>query len=867
MYRNIFYNNNKSEMVLWTWDDKGNRVEQHHPFKPYIFVESQSYNDGMSIYNTPLRKIEFKNQFDRSKYIKTSGIKRIFYNIQVEQQFLIDHFGFQNQSVDFSQHPLKIFFIDIETYSPDEFPNPKEATNPINVITIYNSLDKTFYTWGLDKPYKNKDTKHIYFQCINESDLLKRFVKFWYDDPCDIVSGWNCEGFDIPYIINRITNILGEDWAKKLSPVGQLYCREGVVKRFGKIDSKWYIKGVSILDYMEIYKVFSRLQRESYSLHHIGEEELGEGKLTINATSLSQLAENNWNQFIDYNIQDVNILVKLEEKLQFLKLCRMLGYLGLTQFESALGTISIVTGAMALKAKEKNLIIPTFAHSQRLDYSGGFVKEPDKGFKEAIISFDANSLYPNTIITLNISPETKIGKIANITDTEIVIKLVNTKEYRLTKEQFVKFIKKEQIAITKAKILYTQKIKGFCPELVEGIYQDRVKNKNEMKRFKIQQKQLEKELKHSTKQKLIDKISFLKKQLEIINDQINKLDIKQYTLKILANRIYGTFANKHSPFCDVDAASSITMTGQNCVKQASEIINKYALEKYNINGLDLNIYSDTDSCYFTIKPILDKLNIPFFINEKMNPKIVELSDEFEKILNAAIISWAKNELNSKDPRFVFKRETICDSAIFIQKKRYITHVLNEEGVDENKFKYTGVEVVSTAIPKKVKPLIKEIVETMIMTRNYQQTNNIYKKAFEEFKKLSIEELAFPRGIHNYEKYEAKSNNFTTGKGTPIHVKASIYYNQLLNKLHLTHKYEKIKSGMKVKFFYATPNKYNISVLSFIDKYPKEFDININKTLMFEKIVYAAVERLFNAVGWQVTDPNREAACNLFELLS
>jgi len=734
--------------------------------------------------------------------------------------------------------------------SSGEFPNPMIAKDAINVITIYDTLSQTYYSWGLKKDYQ-AESNVVYTKCNTEYDLIKKFIEFWGKDYPDIVSGWNTENFDIPYLINRANNVLGEEYVKMFSPVGQVYSKENVVKRFGKTDSKWYIKGVSLLDYMEVYKVFSRSPRESYALNAIGEVELGEGKLSYNATSLSKLADENWQLFVDYNIQDVTLLIKLEEKLKFLELSRMLSYLGLTQFESSLGTITVVTGAVACKALERNLIIPTFSTSDKAEYAGGYVKDPDRGLKEDIISFDANSLYPNTIITLNISPETKLGKIIDRENDEITIQLVNGKQYKLSQDKLLAFIEKEKICLSKAGILFTQKSKGIYPEIIEGIYQDRVKNKKDLTQHK-------KDIKHCKEgsEKYIEH-----------KKMINHLDINQYTLKILLNRMYGTFANKHSPFCDIDLASSITLTGQACIKQASDIVDNHAKEKYGITR-SLSTYSDTDSVYFTIQPILQSINKQLVNDQgKVCKEAYDIVQQIQDMLNAEISNWAKTELKSINPRFEFKRETICDVGIFIQKKRYILHVLDDEGVEENKTKYVGVEVVSTSTPKKAKPLIKNVVETMLKTKSYKKTNDAYLQAYESFKTLPIEDIAFPRGIKGYEKYASLAKDFSTAKGTPIHVKSAIYFNQLLDKLQLSGKYEKIKSGMKIKFFYTEPNIYNIESLAFIDKFPQEFsNIKINNDKMFEKIVTSAVQRLYDAVNWQLQKPNSQSVNNLFDLL-
>lgn len=852
-YRHIYYNSRKRSIRLWTWDaNTGERIVFDKPFKPYIYLETANPKDAdaNSIYNTALRKVTFDNSFDRHKYVKDGGLKRIFYNLQVEQQALIDEFGKFNNEKSFSQFPLKIFTLDIETYSPNAFPEPAEAKDPVTLITIHDSLTNHSYTWGTKSFYPNDSESDVTFiHCNSETDLLRSFIKFWRKDFPDIVTGWNIDGFDIPYLINRITNMLGEGTAESLSPVDQLHKRENIALKFGKFGTKWSIRGVSIIDYMDAYVTFSRNKQESYKLDHIGEVELGKGKLAFNATSLSQLQDTEWDTFVRYNIQDVNIVVGLEKKLQFLMLVRMLAYLGMTNFEAALGTVSIVTGALALQALSKNMIIPTFPKGDVEAYDGGFVKLPNKGLHEGIVSFDANSLYPNTIITLNISPETKVGKILKSDDEHVEVRLSNEKHYKLTHAQFAEFVKQQEVAISKAKVLFSQKHKGFCPELVDIIYADRVKDKKEQKALKLKRSKMENE-----------------DEIREITKEIDHLEIMQYTKKILLNRLYGTFANKYSPFSDVDIASSITLTGQAVVKQAADIGLEFA-KSQGVNE-DINIYSDTDSCYFTFKNLLKHNGIDLTESGKISKPAYELIEKFGKYLNENITIWAQKNLNTKDSRFVFKRESICDAAIFYEKKkRYILHILDDEGIACNKTKYTGVEIVSTSTPAKVKPFIKKIVKTVLETKDYHATQKVYREVYDKFKKLTIPELAFPKGIKGLEKYAAMASGFSIGKGTPIHCKAAIYYNKLITDLGVDSKYEKIKSGDKVKYFYTDKNKYGIRCIGFLQDYPSEFEIGMDYEIMFNKSVFKAVERLYNALGWRVIDLNEEPINDLLGLLS
>jgi DNA polymerase elongation subunit (family B) len=850
MYRNIFYNSRTKSVRLWTWDDKGNRIQRDFPFKPYLYVESNNHKDATSIFDTPLRKITFNTQYDRFKYAKDSGIQRLFYDIPVDQQFLIEQFSVLNTDPSFSDNPLKKVYIDIETYSPDEFPEPEYAKDPINVITIYDSLEDKFFTWGLDHSYKNNNPKVVYHKCNSETELLREFIKYWSSDYPDIVSGWHIDGFDIPYIVNRITNILGENAVKKLSPVDSVRSRMAKTD-FGKDVVRWSIDGVSIIDYLNAYKTFSMSEKASYKLDDVAEDELGTKKVEFLESSLAELADNDWQTFIDYNIQDVNIIVELEEKLQYLQLVRMLGYMGLSKFEAALGTVGIVTGAIALKALEHDKIIPTFK-TQARKYPGGFVKEPDPGLREHVMSFDANSLYPNTIITLNLSPETKLGKVISSINDKYEIQLVNGKTHMLNKLEFAKFIKAKNIAISKAKVMFSQEKKGICPEILEGIYSTRVENQKKLDEH-------EKAIAHCKK----GTANYIKHR-----DAIVKYDTMQYTLKILMNRIYGAFATPYFSMCDVDLASSITLTGQACVKQAGDIIDRYAKATYGVEE-DCLVYNDTDSAYITVDPIIKKLDMRFLNNRnRVSKEVYDLADGIQDNLNDEINIWSKKVLNSNDSRFFFKRETICNSGIFIKKKRYILHVLDDKGPCD-KIKPIGVELVSSSTPKSVKPLIKHVVEVLMKTKDQKETNNALKDAYEKFKELAVEELAITKSLKNYDKWANKCKGFEFISKTPWHVKASICHNRLLEMNNLTKKYQKLKSGDKVKLFYVQPNKYNVELMAFSGKCPTEFEgmgILPDVDKMFEKAVFGMVQRIYNAVDWPCRNPSTEYACDLFELL-
>lgn len=847
MYRAASYNPFTGTIFLRTWSEEGVRIDTEFDFQPYLYLEKPDAEDAVSIYKTNLTKRSFRNSIDRRKFVDSSANNRIFHNIGPEQQFLIDMYKGRNNDPSFSQFPLKIFLLDIEVDTSEDsaFPVPEKAAVPINLITIYDTLTKTTHTWGLKERYEPDKKDCIYHCCKTEQDLIYQFVHYWRSDFPDIASGWNSNGFDFPYIINRFNKLFGDDFSNQLSPVNVVRSR-AVFTDMGKEKIMWSISGVSLIDYMDLYKTFSPGEKESFSLNYISELELGEGKIAYNAVSLSELAHTDWKLFVDYNIQDVHLLVKLEEKLKFLEIARMLSYKGCTNFEAALGKVAIVTGAVAIQASKQGYIIPTFPNKHdRESYEGGFVRDPEKGIQKSVVSFDVNSLYPNTIITLNISPETKLGKIVDgdvKQDKEVTLRFMNGRTATLPVTRLNTFLKNEKISLSQAGVMYSQKTKGVIPNLIDQIYAERVATKAELSKLK--------------KSGVKDKETQLK---------MTYCDTLQYTLKILLNSIYGTFANKHSSLMDIDNAMSITMTGQSVARAGGYILDDYVREHYGVNET-ITKYGDTDSVYVSIESVLKKLNIPLVGEDgKVSAAAHEIVDALDKYVNEEILNWARKELFSLDPRYVFKREIISDVGIFLQKKRYILHVLDEEGVATDKFKYTGIELVRSTTPKKVKKLIEHVIKTSLLTQDVKKANEAYRTGYEQFCELHPNDIAARTSINNLEKYTEGASLYKFKKGTPSHVKGAIAYNMLIKELRVADRYEAIESAQKVKKVYCDKNKYGLDAICYVSELPAEFGLKVDWDKMFAKLVTQPTERLYEAIGWHLPEIGKEVQTDLFEL--
>jgi DNA polymerase elongation subunit (family B) len=855
MYRNIAYNPKERCMNLFTWSEDGKRIKAECSYRPYIYLETNGEHDGITLFNTKVKKKTFNTQYDRSKYLKENDIVRVYENLNVNQQFLVDMFHLEYEKPDFLKHPLKIYYIDIEVYSKDEgFPHPDDANAPVNVITLYDTSEQKFIVWGM-KAYKPSMDNVKYHHCSSERQLLTKFLQYIERDHMDVLSGWNSKYFDIPYLVNRIGKICDENDANRLSPVNNIYSRIEFTQ-FGREEKVWSIAGVSCIDYLDAYKKFCLSPRENYKLDTIASIELGENKVDYGGGNLSDLADENWQKFVDYNIQDVNILVKLDENLKYMALLRSLASTGLTTMESALKSLGVITGAAAIQARNREVKLPTYIKDKDKigKNEGAFVKEPESGIHKHLVSFDANSLYPNTMVTLNISPETKLGCIVDRDDGIVVIRDANDNTHKIKVSSFEKLIKSENIAISKANILFTQKRKGLFPEIIDKYYKQRVDAVKKLGKVKKQIQETE-DIKEKNR----------------LEQEAKLLDIKQKTQKIFLNSIYGAFGNKYFVLGDDDLARSITLTGQATINKGSEILTSY-IEKEIGKKVDREVirYIDTDSLFVSFDEIIQNKGVKFSEKNKITKEMYEIIDNTTKYLNEEIIKWGQSELNSKDCRFLFKREKVCDIGMLLKKKHYILHILDNEGIKCNEFKYTGVDVVKSTMPKKVKPYVKKIAETLLLTLDNVKTNESLVDAYNAFLELSLEEISTNKGIKNYDKYASQCKDFQTIKGMPNHVKSAYYYNILLDRLDLTSKYEKIQSGDKIKLFYLRkPNKYGIESIAFKYYYPEEFRqiFEPDYEKMFEKVIFSPVQKFFQTVNWVAQKPNEMTKCDLLEYFS
>tara|TARA_R110000765_G_scaffold7963_4_gene26047 strand:- start:60543 stop:63068 length:2526 start_codon:yes stop_codon:yes gene_type:complete len=840
------------------------------------------YNDATSIYGGKLKRHVFKNSFERYQFAKEGGADRVYNNLPIEQNFLIDMFWKRNKSQEFSQFPLSIHYVDIEVYSPDEFPDEWEAKHPINVTTIYNSLKNEFKVMcvgeGFDPDALSEEnierfakikekSKIIVTIHETEKELLLHMLSYWEEDYPDVITGWNLP-FDIPYIVNRMKTLLPRDEYLRMSPTGQV--REITrKKKLGPqyaIDVQDYlITGVTALDYQDVYMKFNAKPVPNRKLDTIAEIELNKGKVKYESSNLAKLSVDDWDLFVFYNIEDVNVIKLLEEKLCFLKVARLLSYLGMTPLNKALDTLPIVNGYCAVNAYEEGKVIPTFRKdsSDWRKYEGAYVKQPIAGFYEQIVSFDLNSLYPMTMITLNTSPETKFGRVIYNDDGNTVIFQDNTgKSTPLTLENFKKVLKKGNLSVSKSNVIFTQSKRGIFPTMAEEVYNKRLEFKGLM-----------------SKNKDAIKAGVTEDEEERLQSENTIYNVFQLAFKIMINSLYGYSGNRYAFMSDIDIAESVTITCQDVIKKSGDFLNQIAntIIGDDDNG-DMVIYSDTDSCYFELTKLLDHLNIPFYADEEtkddIHPKVLKICDIITNKLNDLIERWGVTELNSDDCRFKFKMEAISDKGLFIAKKMYVLHVLNDEGYhvkDEgDRWKYKGVKLASAGMPVAIKPLVKDVVHNMVYTGKKSVADDYYIRAYEKFKSLDIDSICLVKSINKFDEYVKGCNDWNTAPRMLAHYRGAYYYNRIIKEQGLTATHSKITRSDKVKYVYVHKNnRYGIDVISYVDDYPKEFEsiFQIDVNLMFEKGVKDVMAQFYKAVNWHIVSPNKQARVDVMSFLT
>jgi DNA polymerase elongation subunit (family B) len=787
-------------------------------FEPKLFIKSNKETQYQSLFGDNLERVQFTDINEAKDFIKKySDVENfeIFGNKNFAYQYITEHY-FGEIQFDISQ--LTIYSIDIETSSENGFPDVNNPTEQVLLITLQNSVTKEIITFGCDEFNKTKDN-HIYSKCRDEYDLLSKFLSFWQKRYPDIVTGWNCDTFDIPYLIRRMEKVLGEPMTRRLSPWNVI--NDKSFERAGKEILSFEILGVALLDYLDLYKKFTYSAQESYKLDYIARVELGKQKLEHNYDTFREFYTNDWQTFVEYNVVDTELVDQLEDKMRLIELIVTMAYDAKCNFADVFSAVRTWDCILYNHLWNKNIVVPQRDESRRgRQIIGAFVKEPVPGKYDWVVSFDATSLYPSIIMQYNMSPETMLRGMAHDTSIEGMV----DHKFNFTDDAIEK-----DYTMAANGYCYVRDKQGLFPEVVQKLFDDRQRYK---KLMIAAQKQYE-----ETKDKKYQK-------------EISKYNNFQMARKIQLNSLFGAWGNEYFRFYDDRIAEGITITGQYIIQRVGKALNEYLNKICGTQKFDYAFYSDTDSCYITLDPLVRK-----YYAGQSKDKIIEILDKIceEKIvqvINQACDGIAEHT-NAFERKIIFKREAISDRGIWVAKKRYALNVYDNEGVryNEPKLKVMGLEIVKSSTPEPVREALREAVR-IALTATESDLHRYIDETESNFKKLKAHEIAFPRGVKGLLKYSDNANIYKSA--TPMHVRGSLLYNFYIKKKNLEKKYELIQEGEKIKFLYLTePNPISENCIAFIGTLPEELGLTkfVDHNTMFEKAFIEPLNAIIQGMGW------------------
>ena len=802
--------------------ENGKRFEfRDSEFRPTLFVKSKretKYNtlSGESVEPIQPGSVRDCREFYK-KYQDVDGFE-IYGNDRYIYQYISEKYPEDEVKFDISK--IKLVTLDIETTAEHGFPNVESASEEIIAITIQDYTTKQIITWGV-KPFLNKQKNVTYHHCPTEHELLSHFINYWMQDVPDVVTGWNIQMFDIPYICKRLNRVLGEKLMKRFSNWGLV--TEGEVYIQGRKQVTFDVGGLTQLDYLDLYKKFTYKAQESYRLDYIASVELGQKKLDHSEfDTFKDFYTKGWQKFIEYNIVDVELVDRLEDKMKLIELALTMAYDAKVNYNDVFYQVRMWDNIIYNYLKKRDIVIPPKRNTDKNEkYAGAYVKEPIPGKYDWVVSFDLNSLYPHLIMQYNISPETLLDeKHPTATVDRILNEEIN---FELFKDN----------AICANGAMYRKDVRGFLPELMEKMYGDRVVFKKRMLKAKQQ---------------------YEKTPTKTLEKEIARCNNIQMAKKISLNSAYGAIGNQYFRYYKLANAEAITLSGQVSIRWIENKMNKYLNKVLKTDGEDYVIASDTDSIYLNLGPLVQAV---FKGRETPNQKIVDFLDkictmEFEPYIESSYQELAEY-VNAYDQKMQMKRENIADRGIWTAKKRYILNVWNSEGVAyaEPKLKIMGIEAVKSSTPAPCRTMIKDALK-IVMNKTEDELIDYIEKSRIDFNKLDAEEISFPRTVSDVVKHKAHATIY--GKGTPIHVRGALLYNHLIKEKNLDKKYALINNGEKIKFCYLKlPNPIRENVISYIQDFPRELGLDkyIDYELQFNKAFLDPMRVILDSIGWKV----------------
>ena len=853
MSKNKFYTNVQmyGNSILLRGYENGERFNTRQNFSPTLFVTSKKDTgwktlDGEMVSpvspGTIRESREFLKKYDDVDNFNVYGNERFIF------QYIADNYPGE---IKFDTAKMKIVTVDIEVESEYGFPDPESAAEEVLLITVQDYNTKEMITWGQTKhgDFDNKQENVDFRPCYDEYHLLNSFLEWWQQDTPDVVTGWNLEYYDIPYICNRVSRILGDKTMKSLSPWKLVSKEEHFIKGQQKI--YFDIAGVTQLDYLNLYKKFTYTNQESYRLDHIANVELGQKKLDHSEfETFKDFYTHGWQKFVEYNIIDVELVDRLEDKMKLIDLAITMALDAKVNFRDVFYQVRMWDTIIYNYLREKQIVIPPKVKVDKdAKYAGAYVKEPVPGKYDYVVSFDLNSLYPHLIMQYAISPETLItmddlnaliyeAENDVSSDKEKLEAMIKVRElsakinvYKvLDMELDMSPLKVLNWTMTANGAIY-RRVKGMLPELMEKMYAERVTFKKRMLAAK--------QLNETKPSKGLEK-------------EISRCNNIQMAKKISLNSAYGAIGNQYFRYFKLANAEAITLSGQTSIRWIENKLNGYMNKTLQSEGVDYVIASDTDSIYLNVGPLVEKV---FGDKQVEKVKIVDALDSFCKAKIEPFIDKSYLELatyvNAYDQKMQMKRENIADRGIWTAKKRYILNVWDSEGVRyaQPKLKMMGIEAVKSSTPAPCRAMIKEALK-LVMEGTEEQVIDYIDSCRLQFKMLPPEEVSFPRSVSDVVKY--KSSVSIYAKGTPIHCRGALLFNHHIKANGLDKKYSLIGNGEKIKFCYLkVPNKIGENVISFISDFPKELNLEkyIDYDLQFSKSFLEPLKIILDSIGW------------------
>lgn len=733
----------------------------------------------------------------------------------------------------FDQNKISSWSLDIETKLPvDEdgrpsgFPDVETANAEITLITMQRISDGATYTFASREYPDGKPDCNQFINAGSESDLLRMFISFWNEQSVEVITGWNIERFDIPYIINRCNLVCGESVTDQLSP----WSKVSVIKKkisgsFGDEELVASISGVSILDYMAIYKKFTFGNHESYSLNSIAMDELGLSKLDHSEfADFNDFYERGFKKYVDYNIRDTALVRMLDQKLQLLNLIYTIAYMAKVNFNDVFSPVKTWDALLHNKLMAESKVVPIRESNPDANkhIEGAYIKDPKVGFYDWVVSLDATSLYPSIMMTLNISPETYLGINYDVSLQKI---LSGECEFSFPTSNSCSGV---------TGVSFDKSERGVIPTIVQEYMTLRKSTKRAM---------LE-------KQQELENIGGSDKKIE---SDIASLDAKQMAFKILLNSLYGAMGNRGFRFFNSNVAETITLTGQYVLRSIENKIDDVLNSKFGTNDHKYLIYIDTDSVYFDVAPVVTKWMSGKSTSEIANLLAKVAIDQIQQEVNK-IVSQCCDAMRVYDNKLSFKLEVIGDKAIWVAKKKYVIRVHSSEGViyKSPKFKSVGLEMVKSSTPKFIREKLGDLLP-IIFDKGESAVHDFLECSYEAFLKLDTNEISIPKGMNNMSAFKGEGYQLCK-KGTPMQVRAALAYNHMIKKVGVETKYQPIPNDSKIRYLYLkTPNPVGENIIAYpVDgELPKEFNLKdkIDVHTMWEKTMLASVEILLKPIGW------------------